>query len=142
MFTCQDKFVWGNLEHFYQTEAWGDWMEMDVRLLFCLDRLRARLGRRINIHCGYEQSGHSPRSFHKYGMAVDFDVEGTKLSELFDLYRFFQSNWYFGGIGVYPFWNNPGIHLDVGPVGRTWLRDKDNNYIYDYNEMYNVLTSL
>lgn len=136
--------IWDQLRYFNRRENWGDISEVDVRLLHCLDNVRGLLKRRIYIHCCYEMRGHSPNSFHKVGMAVDFDVEGTQLSELFDLYRFFRENWFSGGVGIYPYWNNPGLHLDIRPHGHTnptWLKDKEGKYIYSYREIVKILTS-
>jgi uncharacterized protein YcbK (DUF882 family) len=118
------------LEYFVEREKWGDPNKMDVRLLFALDRIRHELKRRIIVHCGYELSGHSENSLHKIGAAVDFHVYKTGKYELNALYQFFLEFWP-GGVGVYPYWNSPGYHLDIGAPGRTWIVDQYGNYHYD-----------
>jgi uncharacterized protein YcbK (DUF882 family) len=88
----------------------------------------------MNINCAYEKTGHSSKSTHGLGMAVDFYVTRTDPQELYNLYCFFLDNWY-GGVGVYPYWNKPGFHLDIGPNYRTWTRDKNGLYLYDSKEI-------
>jgi uncharacterized protein YcbK (DUF882 family) len=112
---------------------------MDARLLWGLDRVRHDLEREITVNCGYKTSGHAPKSFHKLGMAVDFvvlppapDIE----VDFYDLYLTILSMWH-GGVGVYPFWNRPGFHLDIGP-DRTWVRDKDGEYYSDIDKIRNL----
>lgn len=82
------------------------------------------------IHVAYEESDHVEGSKHYMGMAVDCHFIGVPL--------FFQfmvaSQFPFTGIGVYPYWKNPGLHLEIEPdyptAARTkrWWRDDKNEY--------------
>jgi len=132
--TISVRSIWDQLNHFGMNENWGRFGFMDVRLLHNLDAIRDELHRGININCAYESSGHSSKSTHYLGMAADFYVTDTCPQELYTLYCFFLDNWY-GGVGVYPYWNKPGFHLDIGPNYRTWTRDKNGIYLYDSKEI-------
>jgi uncharacterized protein YcbK (DUF882 family) len=96
-----------------------------------LDKLRDTIGCPIIVHNSNGGAvdvdgswGHAKRSLHLKEMgckAVDFHfVTDTTLRE--------QYNWVcrmgFGGVGVYPEWNNPGFHVDIRPVEVTqhWTR--------------------
>lgn len=132
-----NSLIWPQLLHFNIGENWGDYEKMDVRLLWDLDGIRHDLARKIRVKCAYELSGHADKSFHKLGMAVDFSIEDTGKSELYDLYTYLLMMWR-GGVGVYPFWNTPGFHLDIGP-DRTWVRDKEGVYHSESDKMRDVI---
>lgn len=137
-----NDLIWPQLNHFNIRENWGDYRRIDIRLLWGLDRVRRDLGRKIHINCAYEESGHAEKSFHKIGMAVDFVVaplDKNNALDMYSLYTTILSMWH-GGVGVYPFWNTPGLHLDLGE-DRTWVRDKDGVYHSDSGKIYNILVS-
>ena len=98
---------WERAKHFDPSEKWGDPAKMDVALVFALDDFREHIGRPIVIHCGYEQRD---RGYHPCGMAVDVHVPGLSAFQQFILAQGFPT---FRGIGLYPNWNNPGLHLDT-----------------------------
>ena len=80
------------------------------------------------IHVAWEDSGHSTdgQGDHRDGAAVDLHfTKVTLLNQFLAAERF-----PFGGIGIYPYWNNPGLHLDIRNVvrGARWWRDKDGSY--------------
>lgn len=138
--TLSSILIWSQLQYFNPGEDWGNYEKMDSRLLWNLDQVRKELVRKISVHCGFEVSGHAPNSFHKLGMSVDFHVENTEPEELYDLYRYFLMVWH-GGVGVYPFWNHVGFHLDIGP-DRTWVRDKDGKYYSDSDKIIEITRSI
>lgn len=115
---------WNQIKHFNPNEKWGDPERMDFRLVWALNKLREEIGKPFIIHCGYEESGHAPNSFHYSGQAVDFHVKGIEFCIL--LHKISRV-WWFGGIGLYPHWNNPGFHLDIGHH-RQWYKDEDGKY--------------
>ena len=100
---------WQELTWFSSAENWGDADKMSYELLVKLDALRDFLGKRIVIHCGYATKGHSRNSMHYVGQAVDLHIEGLSVIEAWLASERFD----FGGIGLYPKWENPGLHLDV-----------------------------
>lgn len=103
---------WETIRHFNPDENFGDPSKMSYLLLLSLDNLREYIGAPIVIHCGYEDRGND--SYHCKGMAVDCHAKGLSL---YDFY-FASTRFSFHGIGVYPKWNNPGLHLDIRPVHR------------------------
>ena len=60
-------------------------------------------------------------------MAADIVIKKLTLQEMFQLAAFCG----FRGIGVYPFWNTPGIHVDTRPWEHiaTWMRNQKGTYI-------------
>lgn len=101
---------WKKIRYFTPAEKWGDPQKMDFNLIYNLDRLRRYLKRPIIIHCGYETR--EKGGYHPQGKAVDCHIEGLHVIEMYAA----ASRFRFGGIGVYPWWNNPGLHLDTRPV--------------------------
>lgn len=104
-----NKSQWDTIKYFSPSENFGDPAKMSYRLLILLDNLREFLERPIVIHCGYEDRQNS--SYHCRGMAVDCHCD-------LNLFDFFNAalRFEFIGVGVYPWWNNPGLHLDVRPL--------------------------
>lgn len=110
-------------------DNWGDPYKMDGRLIYGLDILRKFVGRPIIIHCGYEQRD---KGYHPKGQAVDCHIEGMHVFDQFLAAIRFS---YFKGIGIYPNWNNPGLHLDTGkrrenPHYKTqWMCNESDSYL-------------
>jgi len=111
---------WNRLRYFSIFENWGDPFRMHSKLLFALDRLRAFIGYPCIIHCG-TQGQHSPNSYHYKGMAVDCHFENVSLIDQWLAAERFPE---FLGIGLYPQWNNPGLHLDIRntKMRARWIR--------------------
>jgi len=38
----------------------------------------------------------------------------------------------FGAIGAYPYWNQPGLHIDMREDNVYWYRDKKGKYHYEF----------
>lgn len=100
---------WKLIRYFGLHENWGDPKKMSFDLLKKLDALREFCGNMIIIHCGYDTTGHSENSQHYLGRAADFHIAGVSLVNQYLLAERFN----FGGVGIYPNWNNPGLHCDV-----------------------------
>jgi len=123
---------WKEMSFFNKEENWGSPESMDYRLLWLLDNIRKEIGKAFIVHCGFETSGHSQKSFHKEGMAVDLHVRGIGLYTAWEL---LDKMWWIGGVGIYPYWNKPGFHLDIGPR-RRWCKNKDGNYFKIVNGVF------
>jgi len=104
------KSIWNELKYFSRNENWGDPDKINPKLLILLDNFREYLGVPIHINCGYSTSGHTSKSQHYLGNAVDVNFK-HKIS-LLDAYLAAE-RFNFTGIGVYPHWHTPGLHLDV-----------------------------
>ena len=117
---------WNKVTHFTETENWGDWRKIDAFLIYALDALREMVGRPIIIHNAYATTGHSPNSQHYQGKAADIHIKGLSV---LDQYIAAEKINLFNGIGVYPFWNTPGLHLDVRQKPARWGRNAAGIYV-------------
>lgn len=99
-------------------------------LVYLVDAFRDYTGKPAIIHVAWEDDGHVEESAHYTGAAVDLHVEGLPLIDQWMAAERFP----FQGIGLYPHWNSPGLHLDVRRVGtehgagRRWWRDATGAY--------------
>lgn len=117
--------MWDHLKHFNRNEKWGDPDRINGLLLLTLDKLREMINRPFVIHNAYSLSGHSEKSQHYIGNAVDFHIENadfrlacnTMITCLSDLQIAHKV-----GLGIYPDWNCPGFHLDVRGTMARWGR--------------------
>ena len=104
----------------------GSGKYIDSLLVLLLDKLRItinapiithwQVGGAVDVHGTH---GHAPDSYHLLGKgckAVDFHIKTHQL--LREQYNFVcQAG--FAGIGLYPYWNSPGFHVDVRPKHMT-----------------------
>ncbi len=123
-----NKDVWEHIQpYFNRGEKWGDPDRMDPLTLYTLYEARKKIGLPFHIHCG-TQGRHVKGSFHYKGLAVDLHI-GNGNIHVFDQFLMIERLNLFSGIGIYPDWNNPGLHLDVGGgpkrPGR-WMRKLEN----------------
>ncbi len=94
-------------------------------LLEALNKFRKLVNKPVIIHCAYRcpawnadpQVGGVVNSYHTLALAADLHVEGMGLQVMAALAK--KSG--FRGVGLYPNWNPPGIHVDLGPI-RTWIK--------------------
>ena len=99
---------------------------VDPVLVGALDAFREGVGAPVVLH-DLIGSGHEPNGQHPRGKASDLHVVGVSLidawlaAERFPVFR---------GIGLYPWWAHPGLHLDVRdtPYRARWWRDHDGRY--------------
>ena len=136
---------WEQVKHFSPTEWRKDWTKVDPNLILTLDKIRDVVGQlypgtKILIHVAWEDSGHSPKSYHYTGLAVDFHFDVPKNVDFNYLKQFMLLNSFreFGGIGFYPHWNHPGWHVDLRDrkPALYWFRDKDGKYHYGLDAIY------
>ncbi|MCK9556087.1 DUF882 domain-containing protein [Candidatus Pacearchaeota archaeon] len=111
---------WKEIKYFKKTEKWGNPLKVHKLLIYGLDALRNYIGFPIGINCAYEKGGHTDDSYHYSGMAVD--IYCKKLNVV-DFYLAASRFDVFNGIGVYPHWNNPGLHLDIRPLAKKFDYD-------------------
>lgn len=118
-----------DLIHFKPEEFGDGWGKLDIVLLLALDSLRSLIGVPVVIHKEGIVSSRaaSPDSQHPHGRAVDCHAVGISLAEFWLVAERFPV---FRGIGIYPFWANPGLHLDTRPtvLRKRWWRDSDGRY--------------
>jgi hypothetical protein len=115
---------------------------LDYSLLGKLSNFHWQLpmGCDIVLHYGTEGQ-HAKKGFHPRGMAVDLHIEkDDNVMPLAEQYAHAHMFW-IGGIGVYPFWQHQGLHLDIGPDGRRWWQNKDKSYLRLDTLNWDTLTS-
>ena len=115
--------IWKLLDHFYINEAWGDHTQINLLLLFLMDKLRGSLpaGYKIKIHRAY--STINPESLHYLGYAVDFHIVGCKFLEAeYHVKNFLLRKNLMNEIefGIYPDWVTPGFHIGIQKNGGSW----------------------
>ena len=118
-----------NLKYFNASEFHKDPSRADAELCRALDAVRAKAGIPIHVHVCFATDGHSSKSWHYQGKAVDFHFSaGLSLSRELSLLVLSP----FGGIGFYPHWSpRPGWHVDMRPHPRLfWIGEKDGSYSY------------
>ena len=120
---------WSKVKHFKRTEAWGDPDKINPLLVYSLDALREFTGRAIIINNAYRPD--DPGSTHENGDAADVVIVGLSVV---DQFLMAERTRLFSGIGVYPYWNRPGLHLDVRALqphqhGPRWGRNAAGIYV-------------
>jgi len=112
---------------------------LDCDALRLLDKMRHEEGKRwpiiITINGDFAITGHSPDSRHKFGDAFDLVIRHRETRKPLPILAQYAmaSRYMWGGIGIYPFWDDPGLHTDRRPwavFGRRalWYRDKVGEY--------------
>lgn len=104
------KINWGAVKYFTPDENWGDVSKINPRLVYLLNTLRDFVKKPIRIH----RYAYEPRDKgqHPLGNAADMHIEDMHIMDQF----FAASRFNFTGIGAYPNWNNPGLHVDCRPL--------------------------
>jgi len=101
---------------------------MDENFMLKVLDFRLRIGRPMHVHVGVACSGHAPKSYHYTGEALDFhicNISPYTLLKHIDAIGF-------NGAGYYPWWKNPGFHIDNRPAQdfQRWLSPTEGQYIY------------
>ncbi len=132
------------VRHFKPSEVGDapDGNRMNLTLMWKLDMMRDVAGNKLRIepyhpNGGFADQGHTG-NWHCYkeneaservGYAIDFHIVNLTLEEMFRLASLFL----FKGIGVYPHWNNRGLHVDERLTSScqtaTWLRNSSGKYV-------------
>ncbi len=136
---------WNDIEHFQPHEFDARGLpgsgedSFSIELAGKLDRFHEALSEHtgdavaIIIHAngGYAVKGHSKNSKHYTGCAADLHAIHRKSRSpvsVIDQFLVAEKLECFGGIGLYPQWRHPGLHLDIGRKGRRWV-SADGQYL-------------
>jgi uncharacterized protein YcbK (DUF882 family) len=101
---------------------------LDPLLIYSIDALRAAAGRPITVNSDFRDNDSGQ---HGAGRAVDIVIHGLSVV---DQFLVAEKTRLFAGIGIYPFWNSPGIHVDTRPLkpnepGARWGRNAAGVYV-------------
>jgi len=118
---------WEKVRYFKRHE-FHDADKLDPLLIYSIDALRDAAGRSIKINSDYRPGDPGQ---HGLGRAVDIVISGLHVVDQFLLA---EKTRLFSGIGIYPHWNRPGIHVDIRTLqphepGARWARDIAGNYV-------------
>jgi len=137
---------WGAIRHFEPGE-FGEYVEkMDVSTIIHLDDMRHiedeyrrdndRSGIIITINEGWAERPGNPNSMHPLGRAIDCVIRNAETREPLPIVEQFliAMRYPWGGVGFYPFWEDPGLHLDTralkgGSRKATWWRNLRGVYL-------------
>ena len=111
---------------------------MNPRTLRLLDRMREADGDRMGWHFVVLHATRAPTagfSYHTRGLAVDGVMVDNLTREPLPLIQQYHiaSRWPWTGIGLYPYWSTPGLHLDTRPCRplerrSRWYRNEAGEY--------------
>lgn len=123
------KEDWARVKFFTAKEFPAPEM-MEQEVVFLLDAMRATAGKPFVVHASYATSGHGPNSEHGRGTAIDGHFAGLGVIEQYLLAEHFNP----AGLGFYPYWNSPGIHVDTRRLaayekGSRWWLDERGVYL-------------
>ncbi len=129
--------TWNGIKEYFGPGEFGDGAEqgMDDEFLLCLYDFRKAMDNPILIHNngGFSRGGHSRKSYHYTGRAVDFYFKHNRnISTRRLIVTALQAG--LCGIGLYPYWRPfpGGFHLDNRETGafNIWWRDEFGKYHY------------
>ena len=115
---------WSKVKHFKPEEFLFP-EKMNPLLIYSLDRLRDIAGRPIIINKEEGTFREGDPGQHGLGNAADGFILGLSLIDQFLISEKLRL---FSGLGLYPYWNRPGLHWDVRPLqpheaGARWGRN-------------------
>lgn len=118
---------WSKVRHFERSE-FSHPDKLDPLLIYNLDALRVAAGKPIIINNDYRAGDPGQ---HGLGRAADIVIVGLSVV---DQFLIAEKTRLFAGIGIYPHWNRPGIHVDIRTLqphepGARWARDIAGNYV-------------
>ena len=120
---------WSSIKYFTPPEFGNEEAQKNVNstLVWLIDDFRKAIMKPIKIHEAWALTGHLPTGYHPKGEAVDCHIEGLSIWEQFFLALRFGA---FKGIGIYPYWNNQGLHLDIRKENliTLWWCDRNKKY--------------
>jgi len=94
-----------------------------------LQRLRTVIGKKINFN-SITEGVHAPNSQHPNGTAFDITIGDPGEAVNWNTICEHAIDVGFKGIGFYPFWNRPGIHVDDrNGKFEMWIRNKSGEYV-------------
>jgi hypothetical protein len=135
MSTDDPKF-WEQIKYF-QPREWGkDPGKAAPALVLALDRAREMARCPIIIHVCWDTDGHSERSYHYTGQAVDFHFADQPGMSCIREFAVLAAQPELGAIGFYPGWEpRPGWHVDLRDWTDGRLYWSRTNGIYKYGLM-------
>ena len=130
------RVPWDVIKWFKPSERWGSdqvsneeaLTRIEPELIHKLDLFRETIGLPIHVN----NAVRNDQGTHGRGQAADI-VIGNGIPVV-DQFLLAEKSGLFSGIGVYPFWNRPGLHVDIrnldpGQPGARWARNSQGVYV-------------
>ncbi len=128
--------TWQMLYPLFKPKNFGEgaYEHMQDSFLASLYKFRVAIDNPMIIHVGYATKGHSKKSFHYKGRAIDFHFKYNPVPTRKIIVTAIRCGLY--GIGFYPYWKPfpGGMHLDDRSPGKfnVWSRNKKGIYTYTF----------
>lgn len=120
------------------------WPQVRLDQFRALDQMRPALMDALNMLAGLAMTRHNwshrinsdyregDRGEHGNGNAVDivFYLKAPGDVPVREQFEFAVGTRLFRRVGAYPYWNAPGLHLDLRPAKLFWWRDEKKQYHY------------
>ena len=142
--TKEDYDILESSGHFHRQEFKDDPYQLDRGIVFILRNMRIESGHPCAVHCGWaDGAGHSTNSWHYKGRALDVNFKEMSLVDQVKLaYKHGCT-----GIGAYPTWHEPGIHIDNRDGRPVYWIEKvkgsgEYTYFHDFDEFVTTLGSI
>ena len=141
---------WSTIRYFQAGEFQKDPEKIAWPVVELLDEMRHAAGVKIVIHVAWDDSGHEAGSAHytrttDFATAVDMRFVGWSLLDQW----LFAERYPWRGIGIYPYWRFPGLHLDLRAhgqehpnLGARWWRDAHGVYHPPNRQLLTVMMLL
>ena len=111
---------WLKLKYLKKEMAWGDSTKVQLELVLLLESICTYIGKAARINCAYAEDGHATNSQHYLGNAADLVLPGFSLVDQMIIALKFDG---VHGLGLYPFWNTPGLHIDIRGLANKYSPD-------------------
>ena len=136
------KESWEMISDYFSPQDFGEDAYENVQdsFLRSIYKFRVAIDNPMIIHPngGYTTYGHSKRSYHYRGRAIDFHFIHKHVNLRRIIITAIRCGLY--GIGIYPYWRpRPGgFHLDNRHPSKfeVWYRTKDNIYVYLFDDLF------
>ena len=127
-----------NERDIFGREIFGDAFIISIELMWMVDDMvtyaKGVYRNAICIVHDINNGEHSENSLHYNGKAIDLHMEGMTLGEQSRI----AMRYFFGGMGLYPDWKHPGLHLDIRNTPCTWVQ-RNGEYIYTWPEFEEIV---
>ncbi|MBI5428397.1 MAG: hypothetical protein HZA02_09000 [Nitrospinae bacterium] len=146
---------WSDIKYFtreeFRPEGHDGDFDMGIGFILKLDNFRSQIDSPMVVHKngGFAVSGHSENSLHYLGLAADLHIRERGSDRPRDVLEqaLLAYKWSFLSIGIYPFWNRPGLHLDdraaIGLPKKVWFQDRAGKYrYYPYEDFHRCVRDL
>lgn len=120
---------WSALRYFRREEFGPEANQLDAPVVYALDELREALGHPIRIHVEglVSPRAATPGSQHPLGRAIDCHAEHVALLDFWLAASCLPA---IRGLGLYPHWTHPGLHVDTRATAARALWWQDERGVY------------